>query len=111
MGTTAAIVMTTVSAAEDAARLGAGLVEGRLAACVQELAINSRYRWEAEIRCEPEILLLIKTSPARATDVVAYLTAEHPYDVPEVLVVEASGGSVPYLRWIADQTDPGVDDE
>ena len=99
----AAVVMTTVSDEAEAAALAAGLLEQRLAACVQQVPITSRYRWEGEVRADPEILLLVKAPGDRAGAVRAHLEAAHPYRVPEVLVVaaEASG---PYLAWMTAET-------
>jgi periplasmic divalent cation tolerance protein len=100
----AAVVMTTVADVEQANAIASGLLERRLAACVQEIAISSTYRWEGKVRREPEILLLIKTVAVRAPETIAYLEGEHPYDVPEVLALEASGGAGPYLEWVASET-------
>jgi periplasmic divalent cation tolerance protein len=99
----AAIIMTTVSSEDDAERLASGLVGGRLAACVQQIRMESRYRYEAEVHVDPEILLLVKTAGDRVEQVQEHLRAEHPYDVPEILVVEA-GGSAAYLEWLVEQT-------
>lgn len=99
----AAIVMTTVASDDDADRLASGLVGSRLAACVQQLRIESRYRWEGEVHVDPEILLLVKTAGDRVDQVREYLRGEHPYDVPEILVVEA-GGSAAYLEWLVEGT-------
>ena len=58
MSDSATVVMTTVDSEELAKTLAVRLLEKRLAACVQELRINSHYRWDGELRYEPEILLL-----------------------------------------------------
>jgi periplasmic divalent cation tolerance protein len=100
---TAAIIMTTVSSDDDADRLATMLVGSRLAGSVQQLRIESRYRWEDEVHVDPEILLLVKTAGDRVEQVQEYLRGEHPYDVPEILVVEA-GGSAAYLEWLVEGT-------
>ena len=93
------IVLTTVSDSEQAEAIGTRLIESRLAACVQEVAIISRYRWEGKIQSESEILLLIKTAADRVPEVVALLEEIHPYDVPEIVVVAADRVSDGYLAW------------
>ena len=98
------IVFTTVSNAAEAEVIGTRLVEHRLAACVQEIPINSRYRWEGEVHHEAEILLLIKTAADREPDVVAMLTEIHPYDVPEIVVVAADRVAAPYRSWLVAET-------
>lgn len=100
----ASVIMTTVSSRDEAEALGSGLVAARLAACVQEVTIESRYRWKGEVHCDPEVLLLIKTARDRARQVVAHLEQTHPYDVPEILVLDASGGATGYLGWLEAET-------
>src|SRR5690606_23217351 len=67
MNNSATLVMTTVDSEELARTLASRLLERRLAACVQEVRINSHYRWDGELRYEPEILLLVKTSAEAAS--------------------------------------------
>ena len=67
------IVLTTVATPEDAQRLADGLLEQRLAACVQTLAIQSAYRWKGAVQREPEQLLLIKTRAALYPAVEAWV--------------------------------------
>ncbi len=104
MTTEAALITTTVASTDDAARLATMLVEKRLAACVQEIDIGSRYRWEGSVQAEAEILMLVKTAPDRVDAAIAALEADHPYDVPEILVVEDVRGSTGYLDWVWAET-------
>jgi periplasmic divalent cation tolerance protein len=80
--------------------LAAGLLEQRLVACVQVLGpITSQYWWEGAIEVAEEWLCLAKTTRARADEVVAAVRAQHPYEVPEVLISPVTG-SADYLDWI-----------
>ncbi len=104
---TALIVFCTVPATT-ADRLARLLVDERLAACVQALpGLRSTYRWEGAVEQADETLLLIKTSTARYAALERTLKAHHPYDVPEILAVDASAGLPAYLRWLADETATG----
>ena len=88
-----------------AARVARVLVDERLAACVSRLpGLRSTYRWQGAVDEADEVLLLIKTSAARLDALTARLRALHPYELPEVLAVEAAGGSPPYLQWVLDET-------
>ena len=98
------IVLTTVAVPEDARRLADGLLEKRLAACVQSLAIHSAYRWKGAVQREPEQLLLIKTRAALYPDVEAFLRAHHPYETPEIVWLPIAAGSPDYLRWLGAET-------
>ena len=59
-----ALMMTTAGDRAQADKLARMLVEGRLAACVQMMPIDSVYRWEGRLETGAEILLLIKTRAA-----------------------------------------------
>lgn len=81
------------------------LVDERLAACVSRLpAMQSSYRWEGRVQHDAEVLLLIKTTADRLEALTARLQALHPYELPELVAVEAAGGLAPYLAWVAAQT-------
>ena len=99
------IVLTTVATPDDARRLADGLLDQRLAACVQTLAIQSSYRWKGAVQREPEQLLLIKTRAALYPAVETYLRAHHPYELPEIVYLPIAAGSPDYLRWLAAETD------
>jgi|HubBroStandDraft_5_1064220.scaffolds.fasta_scaffold1130548_1 periplasmic divalent cation tolerance protein len=100
----AVTIMTTVAPGEDAARIAEMLLRDRLAACVQEITIRSRYRWKDEIRCEPEVLLLIKTARDRAEAAVTAIRKIHPYELPEIIMLPIVGGLADYMTWINVET-------
>ncbi len=99
-----AIVMTTVASRADARRLADGLLDTRLAACVQVLPIRSTYRWQGRIEHGDEYLLLIKTRAALTRRVRVFLRGQHPYDVPEILAVRVADALPAYRRWVAAET-------
>ncbi len=98
------VVTTTVDSAEAAESLAKGIVEGRLGACVQIVPIRSVYRWDGEVRVDDEWQCVVKTSAARVAELVAHIKANHPYDVPEVVVTPVAGGNDDYLRWVSEET-------
>lgn len=100
----AVVIMTTVDSEEAAARLATALVERRQAACVQQVDIRSRYRWEGEVKCDPEVLLLVKTSAAAGEAATNTIRELHGYSVPEIVTVPITGGSPEYLAWLATET-------
>jgi periplasmic divalent cation tolerance protein len=101
---TAVLLLTTVGSPEDAARIGRVLVEARLAACVSVLPVRSTYRWRGAVVEEGEQMMLIKAPPGGVDRIRERLLAEHPYEVPELLVVDASGVPEPYRRWLDEST-------
>ena len=97
------LVLTTCPDHETAERLSAVLVEQRLAACVSAGAeVISTYPWQGTVERESEIPLTIKTTRARVGLLKQELLAQHPYDVPELLVVPVSDGLDEYTQWIRD---------
>lgn len=83
-----------------AARLAQALVEEKLAACVNRMAVRSTYAWQGRIEDEPEVLLLIKTRSARFGEVEARIQALHPYEVPEIIALPIVAGAQGYLAWL-----------
>ena len=96
------VVTTTIDSAAAAHDIADALVGENLAACVQIMPITSVYRWEGRVEHAAEHLLQIKTIAARLPRVEGCIRTRHTYDVPEILVVPASGGSTAYLAWIRD---------
>ncbi|MFN3197425.1 MAG: divalent-cation tolerance protein CutA [Bradymonadia bacterium] len=85
------------------------VVEAGVAACVNLIpGVRSIYSWEGEICDDVETTLLIKTSEAQVGALRVALLEAHPYDVPEVVVVdvndEASHG--PYVGWVVEMCTP-----
>jgi periplasmic divalent cation tolerance protein len=80
--------------------LSRSLIESRLAACVQIMPIRSFYEWKGEICKEEECLLLIKTKSSLYNSIEDLISRNHPYEVPEILMVPATGGLEKYLNWI-----------
>lgn len=86
---------------EDARTLVERLLELRLIACGTVLAgATSVYRWKGKVERETEVLVMLKTSSDLWTELERVVSAEHPYEVPELLAVPVTAGSQPYLDWI-----------
>ena len=83
------------------ARLARTLIEERLAACVNLVpGVQSFYRWQGQLEDAGELLLVVKTRADRSAALAARIQALHPYELPEVLELAASGGSAAYLEWL-----------
>lgn len=74
------IFYVTLNNEDEARRISRAVLERRIAVCCNWLAITCAYRWDGEIKEEPEIALLIKTQDgARAAvelavaEVVSYV--------------------------------------
>jgi periplasmic divalent cation tolerance protein len=94
-------VMVTAGSREEAARLAEMLVGARLAACVQIMPeMESVYRWEGEVKREPEHLLLVKTTAACFAELEREVRALHSYETPEIIALPVAHASAPYLEWL-----------
>jgi len=96
-----AVVLSTASSAEEAAKIADALVERRLAACVNVLpGLRSVYRWRDAVERASEWMLVIKTRRERFDDVAAAIRELHSYEVPEVVMLGIERGDAAYLAWI-----------
>jgi periplasmic divalent cation tolerance protein len=66
--------------------------------------VHSTYRWQGAVERTEEVLLLIKTTRDAWPALQARLPDLHPYELPELLAVEAAGLPA-YLDWIARDVD------
>lgn len=100
------LVMTNtpdMATAQSIARL---LVDTKLAACVNILpAVQSVYRWQGVVEEACEISLLIKTTQQHYPQLQQAIVEAHPYDVPEVIAWPLAAGHLPYLQWVANETE------
>ena len=100
----AARVVLITHPREGAEEFARGLVERRLAACVNLLAARSIYRWEGEVHADDESLLVAKTDAARLVDLEQHLPSAHPYDVPECIALAPDAVEPRYLAWMLAET-------
>jgi periplasmic divalent cation tolerance protein len=104
MPTPFALVMTTCGDKPNAELIARGLVEERLAACVQMFPIESVYRWEGVVENAQEWMLFCKIKANDYADVEAAIRAAHTYSNPEIVEVGIANGAQAYLDWIASAT-------
>ena len=100
------LILTTMPDDDRAADLARTLVEERLAACVNVHGpMTSTYRWQGRVEVEAERQLAINTTRANRIALEARLRALHPYEVPEFVVVDATGSDA-YAGWVRDVITP-----
>ena len=101
------MVITTAPERDEAEKLARGILENRLAACVQLSDIRSFFFWDAVIQQDDEVSLFIKTTTKRYAALESYIREYHPYDVPEIIQLPIIGGSPEYLAWLDATTGEG----
>ena len=98
------LVVLCNTAPENGTELATELVKRRLAACVNVIPrIESVYAWKGELCRDGEATLLIKTTRGRLEALKDAIGELHPYDLPEILVIEVDqeSSSREYLEWVA----------
>jgi len=99
------VILCTVPNTDVASRLAHHLVGQHIAAAVAIVpGVRSVYRWRGEIHDRQELQLMVKTVGGRVADVRRCITAEHPYEVPEFLVVDVVDTTPDFLEWLQVQT-------
>ena len=95
------VALSTAPSVDKAAEIARALVEERLAACEKLVPpVRSIYRWKGETCDDAEVLCVIKTRRDRVDALRERLVALHPYEVPELVVLDVEAGHGAYLKWI-----------
>ena len=97
------IIYITAGSKEEADKLSRGLVEEKLAFCVNTVpGIQSTYQWEGKIHVDDEILLIVKTRQDRYETLERWVKQNHSYDIPEIISLPIQKGLPEYLQAIDD---------
>ena len=97
------LVLTTVAADFNVRPLAHDLIERRLVACSNIVdAVQSIYAWEGRVTEDREQMLIMKTIAERVPELREALFAQHPYEVPEFVVVPIESISDGYRAWLLD---------
>jgi periplasmic divalent cation tolerance protein len=94
------IAWTTLATRADAEKLAAEVVALGLAVCAQvDGPISSHYLWQGRPERAEEYRLSLKCLPAKVESLETHVLANHPYEVPEWVVVRADLVGEKYLSW------------
>ena len=97
------VIFITAVSKEEAEKLSQGIVENKLAFCVNIVfGIQSTYHWEGKLHTDNEILLIIKTRQQKYNALENWVKQHHSYDVPEIISMPILKGLPQYLKGIDD---------
>lgn len=97
------VVYITAGSAEEAEKLGKGLVAEKLAFCANVIpGIKSYYHWEGKMHADDEWLMVVKTRGDCFDALKHWVETHHSYDVPEVIALPIVAGLDSYLNSIDD---------
>jgi periplasmic divalent cation tolerance protein len=95
------VVLITVPGKKEAKTIARGLVERKLAACVNMVpAVDSVFSWKGKTERCREVLLAAKSTGARYAALERFVKASHSYEVPEIIALPIVRGSKDYLEWL-----------
>ncbi len=101
------IVLVTTPNLKTARRLARAALAARLIACANLVPkIESHYRWQGKLERSTEVLMVMKTTQPRVAAVEKLIVARHPYDTPEFVVLDLTGGAKKYLTWLSASCSP-----
>ncbi len=99
------VAFITCPSQESAEAIAESLVSSQAAACVNIVpGVRSVYRWQGEICRDQEVLLVVKSTAAKAEEVASCLAKHHPYTEPELIFLPILEGSSTYLDWVTQET-------
>ena len=97
------LIYITTGSLEEARKIGATLVEEKLAACANIVnGMESIYHWEGDIVTDKEAILICKTTYSNVKKLTQRVKELHSYEVPCVISLNISEqeGNEQYLDWI-----------
>jgi periplasmic divalent cation tolerance protein len=95
------LLLTTFPDRQQAEAAARAWVEAGLAACIHIAPAGlSVYRWQGVIETQAEVAVTVKTILGRLEALAEVLQRDHPYELPEVLLVSPAGGSGVYMDWV-----------
>ena len=98
-------VTITCASADEAKRIGATLVEARLAAGVNVIpGMTSLYWWQGRIEEGLETVLIAKTRDTLLDVLTERVKALHSYQCPRVVAFPVHAGNPDYIAWIEAET-------
>tara|TARA_R100001143_G_scaffold63588_2_gene72818 strand:- start:75167 stop:75526 length:360 start_codon:yes stop_codon:yes gene_type:complete len=97
------LVYVTTKDREEARKIGAAMVEEKLAACANIIdGMESIYRWEEKVETGKETVLILKTTYNNITKLTRRIKELHSYDVPAIVSINLAEqeGNAEYLNWV-----------
>ena len=91
---------------EEAKEMAKGIVDSRLAACINIIPkIESYFWWGEEVQFDEESLLIVKTTQDRFPELMQYVRDNHPYELPEIIGLPLVAAFPDYVKWVKEETE------
>ncbi|MGA0241525.1 MAG: divalent-cation tolerance protein CutA [Candidatus Marinamargulisbacteria bacterium] len=94
------IMQTTFPISFDCQPLVHSILQKKWAVCVQkEHPITSQYHWKGQIETDTEQRLTIKFLASHQPKLTQFISENHPYDIPEIIIIAPQYISPAYWNW------------
>ena len=94
------LVFVTAPSLEEARSLAKGILDKRLAACVNLIpGLESHYWWQGKMETAKEVMLVIKSSAEQFDAVAGFVRKHHSNECPEIIAVVPREISPGYRSW------------
>jgi periplasmic divalent cation tolerance protein len=101
------VVFVSCASEEEAEKIAHGLLESRLAVCINILpSVTSLFSWQGEIHRDRETLMIIKSLQSVFPVLDETIKKHHSYELPEIIALPIIQGSKDYLDWLRESTRP-----
>ncbi len=98
-------VITTIDRKDLLEEIGRALLERKLVACLQIIGpIKSVYWWKGRLEESQEWIGIMKTKRDLYDAVEKAIRERHPYEVPEIMAVQADLVLPEYRQWVLSET-------
>jgi periplasmic divalent cation tolerance protein len=108
MSKKAVIIISTFPSEEVAADVAKKLVSRKLCACVNFAKTRSIYTWNGKLEDQQEFIALFKSTQNVSKKLKTAIASLHPYEVPEIMELNISDVSKPYMSWLVAESTNGV---
>ncbi|MDQ4073477.1 MAG: divalent-cation tolerance protein CutA [Thermoproteota archaeon] len=99
------ILISTFSSEESLVSLAKNVVmEKKICACVSYTKVNSIYMWNSNLQQEKEFIAFFKTTSSCVEELKKEIEYNHPYEIPEIVIIKMNDVSSKYLSWMLSNT-------
>lgn len=97
------VIFITCANKQEAEKIAAGLIDAKLAACVNIVpGVESLFWWENKVDRADEVLLVVKSKKTKLAGIIKKVKSLHSYSTPEIIALPIIAGDKDYLKWITD---------
>jgi periplasmic divalent cation tolerance protein len=93
---------TTFSNRDDAKSVIITLINEKLIACANISNIESIFYWKDKMCYQDEVSVIIKTTSALLSEVIARLESLHQYAIPCIANISLDGINQSFAKWVQD---------